>query len=269
MGGQARKFIDPFNVVSSIQQPGMYRKRQFFISIAVLAILFISAYLSSYRVRDRLLILRYDFFHRNEIVKGAEQIDEVLSKYEKLSYKELPADYKKNTLSDQEPFAKMLRNSVYYLIPAEDVYKRIVGPYRIRNFMPKDASYKSSKDRIDGKIVWLVDKRVLKKLLLLQNMLEEKGYDGNAFHVVNGYRHPAYNKKVGGASKSRHILGQAIDISIKDINKDGRTNKADKKIVLELLDKKIIKSFGGLGLYPKSQSVHLDVRGYRARWDSY
>lgn len=247
----------------------MYPKRQFFISLAVIAILSIVAFFSSYRFRDQFLIWRYDFFHQNKVVLGEEQIEEVLGQFESLPFKELPSSYKENTLSDHAPYNKMLSNSTYYLVPSNEIYKRIVGPYRIRNFMPKDASYKSGKDRIDGKIVWLVDKRVLKKLLQLQNMLVEGGYDGNAFAVVNGYRHPAYNKKVGGASQSRHILGQAIDISIRDINRDGRINKADKKIVLELLDKKIIKSFGGLGLYPNSQSVHLDTRGYRARWDTY
>jgi len=36
-----------------------------------------------------------------------------------------------------------------------------------------------------------------------------------------------------------------------------------------LLDKKIIRNEGGVGLYPNSSSVHFDVRGRRARWKSY
>lgn len=243
--------------------------RQFFISISVIGLLAIAAFFSSYRFRDPILMLRYDFFHKNQFVKGEEQIDKILSQFQSIPYSKLPDSYKKNTLSDQEPYHKMLRRSTYYLVPSADVYKKIVGPYRIKNFMPKDASYKSNQDRIEGKIVWLVDKRVLKKLLQLQNTLNEQGFDGNAFYVVNGYRHPSYNKKVGGASQSRHIVGQAIDISIRDIDKDGQVTKKDKAIVLDLLDKKIIRSFGGLGLYPNSQSVHLDTRGYRARWNSY
>jgi len=35
------------------------------------------------------------------------------------------------------------------------------------------------------------------------------------------------------------------------------------------LEKKVIKNEDGLGLYPGTQSVHYDVRGVRARWDSF
>jgi hypothetical protein len=39
--------------------------------------------------------------------------------------------------------------------------------------------------------------------------------------------------------------------------------------VLDLLEKEIIKSSGGIGRYPGTRAVHFDVRGYKARWDSY
>jgi len=51
--------------------------------------------------------------------------------------------------------------------------------------------------------------------------------------------------------------------------KDGKSTKEDKDIVLDTLEKKVIKNEGGLGSYPGTQSVHYDVRGVRARWDSF
>lgn len=38
--------------------------------------------------------------------------------------------------------------------------------------------------------------------------------------VTSGYRCEAYNKKVGGASKSQHLMGGAIDFQVKDVTPD-------------------------------------------------
>jgi len=65
------------------------------------------------------------------------------------------------------------------------------------------------------------------------------------------------------------MKGQAIDMTIGDINKDGTFTKEDKKIVLDICDKKVIGNKGGIGLYPGTRAVHIDVRGYKARWNSY
>lgn len=105
--------------------------------------------------------------------------------------------------------------------------------------------------------------------MALQDALTKKGWDRNGFMIASGHRTPSYNEIVKGARKSQHIKGKAVDISIGDINNDGDKNAEDKKIVLDLLDKHIIKNSGGLGLYPGTQAVHFDVRGRRARWNSY
>ena len=36
--------------------------------------------------------------------------------------------------------------------------------------------------------------------------------EGSPLNIVSGYRDPAHNKKVGGASKSQHMQGLAVDI---------------------------------------------------------
>jgi uncharacterized protein YcbK (DUF882 family) len=76
----------------------------------------------------------------------------------------------------------------------------------------------------------------------------------------------------GAAKKSRHLRGDAIDIIVFDINRDGRSDSKDVDIVFSILDKKIIKSHGGIGTYKgektfiNRQMIHIDCRGYKARW---
>lgn len=84
---------------------------------------------------------------------------------------------------------------------------------------------------------------------------------GKPIHIGSGYRSPAYNKAIGGAPKSQHMLGKASDITV---------NGVDPKIVhdtiLDLYRKGAIK-IGGLGYYP-GRFVHVDIREGRklARW---
>src|SRR5687768_1913407 len=79
--------------------------------------------------------------------------------------------------------------------------------------------------------------------------------------------------EIGGAARgSRHLVGDAIDFIVFDINKDGKTNSTDVNIVFDILDKDIIGNKGGIGTYKKESSfinrqmIHIDNRGYRARW---
>jgi hypothetical protein len=58
------------------------------------------------------------------------------------------------------------------------------------------------------------DDKVIKNLeLLVKNILQPiRDHFDKAIHVVSGYRSPGLNKKVGGASNSQHLIGQAVDI---------------------------------------------------------
>lgn len=78
---------------------------------------------------------------------------------------------------------------------------------------------------------------------------------GRPFHITSWYRPPAINRRVGGASESRHIVGDAIDFYV-----DGLTGNQ----LYWALDPWWP---GGLGRYTNFPSLsHLDARGYRARW---
>lgn len=77
--------------------------------------------------------------------------------------------------------------------------------------------------------------------------------------VNSGYRSPAHNKKVGGASRSQHLLGKAADIVVEGVSPD------DVADAIELLIEQGKISQGGLGRY--NSFTHYDIRGTKARWD--
>lgn len=126
-------------------------------------------------------------------------------------------------------------------------------------------------------------------LLKMERLLEEvrsRGIPASTFTVMSAFRTPWYNESIGNTTKySRHLYGDAVDIYIDedhdgrmdDINGDGVSNYADAKrlaaIFEEVADEAWYQPFvGGLGIYgPRSHRgafVHIDTRGYRARWTS-
>ena len=72
--------------------------------------------------------------------------------------------------------------------------------------------------------------------------------------ITSGYRCPAHNKNVGGATHSRHIVGDAVDIKVSNVDAIDVYATADT----------LVGGSGGVGKYPTW--VHIDWRGYRARW---
>ena len=203
----------------------------------------------------------------NKSIDQKEDLDNLLSSFTQIEYKELPEEYKSYTKTNNTKYKNLLENKSYYRINRKDLYQNVVGPIKVKVLVSRDKYYKASIKDGSHDYMWLISKDLLYKLFDLRVALEENGYNPNGFTITNGHRHPKHNEDVGGASKSRHIQGEAIDLHIGDINKSGSYEKEDKEIVLKLLEDKIIKSDGGIGRYPGTRAVHFDVRGYRARWD--
>jgi hypothetical protein len=95
---------------------------------------------------------------------------------------------------------------------------------------------------------------------MLVNILEDirKRAGDQPLHVTSGYRPPAYNRKVGGVSNSAHIDGLAADIYSDYISVDD---------LYEICDA-VIGDRGGVGYYQPQGFIHVDLRGYRARWST-
>lgn len=95
-------------------------------------------------------------------------------------------------------------------------------------------------------------------LELAQNLQILRDTIGKPVKIVSGYRHLEYNKKIGGARKSKHMEAMAADIRVKGI---GPKTLATK---IETLIKEGLMQAGGVGRYPNF--THYDVRGTNARW---
>lgn len=148
--------------------------------------------------------------------------------------------------------------------------------YRMRDFQCK----------LDGTTKFLLLRsEALVKLEILQHELETKhGLDFDRFTIMSGYRTPYYNSRIGNeTSYSRHLYGDAMDIYIDqnrdgkmdDIDRDGRVDTGDARFILrvaEAIDNSREWGWmkGGAGVYHANSAhgpyIHVDARGYIARW---
>jgi len=81
---------------------------------------------------------------------------------------------------------------------------------------------------------------------------------GASITINSGYRSPAHNAAIGGATASRHVVGDAADIRVR-----GFTPRQVAAKIEELIAAGKMKQ-GGLKAY--ASWVHYDCRGTRARW---
>jgi uncharacterized protein YcbK (DUF882 family) len=130
-----------------------------------------------------------------------------------------------------------------------------------------------------------VDPRILDKLELTFQEMERMGYPVENVFAISGFRTPHYNAGGGDprgrGQLSRHMYGDAMDIAIDndrdglmdDLNGDGRVDVRDLRIIVEAaerVERRYPHLIGGIGIYPPTGGhrgmVHIDARGFRARW---
>ena len=82
--------------------------------------------------------------------------------------------------------------------------------------------------------------------------------------VLSGYRHRAYNRRIGGAMFSQHIY----DVTPGTVAADVRFARGGPRnwgaYAKELRGK--YRKGGGIGIYIASDFVHVDNRTYNADW---
>lgn len=150
--------------------------------------------------------------------------------------------------------------------------------FRLRDFLPHDQQS-----------VWpkyiVVKMKLVDKLELVLDDLRSHGIRTDGVRVMSGFRTPQYN--VGGgdprgrAALSRHMYGDAADIFIDndgngimdDLNHDGRVNINDARVILAAVNRVEAAHpslIGGCGVYSGTSAhgpfIHIDTRGYPARW---
>ena len=157
---------------------------------------------------------------------------------------------------------------------------RVSEHFRLKDFLTHDQ-----------KDVWpkylVLREPLLDKLELVIADLEDHGIPARNVAVLSGFRTPQYNLALGDRSgrarDSRHQFGDAADIYIDsnhdgrmdDLNRDGRVNMKDVRVILaavERVEQKYPDLVGGVGIYHSTGEhgpfAHIDVRGERARWSS-
>ena len=97
---------------------------------------------------------------------------------------------------------------------------------------------------------------------LAENLQVLRDFINCAIDVDSGYRHPAYNKKVGGGSASQHLTASAADMPCADLPFNPRQLA---RIIKGLIRLGLMKE-GGIGVYMDKDFVHYDIRGKAARW---
>ena len=155
---------------------------------------------------------------------------------------------------------------------------KVSDHFKLRDFLTHDQAN-----------VWpkflVLEMRNVDKLELVLADLQERGVNVSGVRVMSGFRTPQYNKgggNTGGrAGLSRHMYGDAADIFIDsngdgvmdDLNHDGKSTIADARVVSAAVDRVEAahpELIGGAGVYPAESGhgpfIHIDTRGYRARW---
>ena len=93
-------------------------------------------------------------------------------------------------------------------------------------------------------------------MIRIAEALEEmRGIFGNpAIEIVSWYRDPATNLRIGGTQNSRHLTGDGVNFIVADHHPYDVYARLDEW-------------WGARGgLASASQFIHIDARGYRARW---
>ena len=163
-------------------------------------------------------------------------------------------------------------------VTQENADTRVSEHFRLRDFLTHDQAS-----------VWpkflVLEMRNVDKLELVLEDLRQHGVNVTGVRVMSGFRTPQYNKgggnPAGRAGLSRHMYGDAADIFIDsngdgvmdDLNHDGKSTIADARVISAAVDRVEAahpELIGGAGVYPAESGhgpfIHIDTRGYRARW---
>ena len=163
-------------------------------------------------------------------------------------------------------------------VTRENQDTRVSDHFRLRNFLTKNQPN-----------VWpkylVLEMRMVDKLELVLADLSRRGIRTEGVTVMSGFRTPSYNEgggNTGGrAGLSRHMYGDAADIYIDndgngtmdDLNRDGRVDIRDARFIEESVnrvERAYPELIGGAGVYVAccghGPFIHIDTRGYRARW---
>ena len=154
---------------------------------------------------------------------------------------------------------------------------RVAPHFTLRQFLCKQES--------DWPKYLVLRPRVLVKLERILELLNRDGVRTDELTVMSAFRTPWYNAVIGNkTSSSRHLYGGAADIYVDvaprdgvmdDLDGNGRIDRGDAVWLRNRIERWSGEGSwrglaGGLSVYGNTAAhgpfVHVDVRGYRARW---
>jgi len=180
--------------------------------------------------------------------------------------------------SPRAPSSTYANPAGFIEVTPQNAATRVSEHFTLRDFLTHDQPN-----------VWpkylVLQPRLVDKLELVLSDLQAHGVDVHGVRVMSGFRTPQYNytggNTAGRASLSRHMYGDAADIYIDDdgdgqmddLDHDGKIGTGDARVILEAVDRVDMahrELIGGAGVYTAAAGhgpfIHIDTRGYRARW---
>ena len=132
-------------------------------------------------------------------------------------------------------------------------FKNFFNGMQLDNFSAEELIplFERTKNSIPPKELWDNCKRAFWIVQLVRDHFKKP------LRVVSAYRSPAYNAKVRGAQKSKHLQFMALDIQVDGVSPVRVYNLLKKWRAAGVFR-------GGLGRY--STFVHIDTRGRNVSW---
>lgn len=196
------------------------------------------------------------------------QLDSVLAQLKVVPFAQIDTAYLRYAGIEGQ-WKHELSKKTWHHVDGDQAMLFLVGKFRVRDFMAHRQGLRNPQVDLEpqDREYFCMDHRVLHKLLDLLTWMEGAGLATDQLLVNYAFRHPTLNLYAGGVARSRHQWGEAIDLAVGDVNRDGLHNDADKQPLLHILETKIIGNGGGVGRYPGTCIIHMDVRGRKARWE--
>lgn len=205
-------------------------------------------------------------WEKSDIEKG---IEEKLAAYKHVKYDNSGSinGYPMGKYSSESPYPMP---QLFIEANKKNIYYQISEHFRLFEFVqrkPIEADFK----------YLFIDPRVITKLEMVIDELEEKGYNPGGILIASAFRSPWYNaEETDGETYSTHTYGMAIDFLVGDVDMDGDEDLQDARIVYTIIDgidQSDPRLLGGAGVYaPPTEEdvpfVRTDVRGYYKRWNT-
>ena len=110
-----------------------------FIVVSIVFICLAIVYmLNFYKSKEDYYQIEYDKDTKQKPVKSVIEINEILNSFTKVSFSQLSPDYLKYSISSDPKYKKLLYDKIYYQVKGKQIFKFLVGNFRVKDFLVRD-----------------------------------------------------------------------------------------------------------------------------------